>query len=148
MLEETARSPPLQGLEFSRIALQGGGRVYIWLFGVRNPFCEFLECWACLWFPMAPGPVVVTKNPCVHPGDIRRLEAVDVPQLHHLRDCIVFPSIGHRPHPDEMAGKCTQYRQVKLATNTAIFLKQKLPKVRQSAAQAIVRLGLLITVSQ
>lgn len=50
------------------------------------------------------GPVIVTKNPCVHAGDIRKLEAVDVPALHHIRDCIVFPSIGKRPHPNEMAG--------------------------------------------
>ncbi|XP_070381570.1 uncharacterized protein [Dermacentor albipictus] len=50
------------------------------------------------------GSVVVTKNPCVHAGDIRKLEAVDVPALHHIRDCIVFPSLGKRPHPNEMAG--------------------------------------------
>ena len=51
------------------------------------------------------GPVVVTRNPCLHPGDVRQLEAVDVPQLGHLVDCIVFPRRGSRPHPNEMAGK-------------------------------------------
>ncbi|XP_075735245.1 uncharacterized protein LOC119185871 isoform X3 [Rhipicephalus microplus] len=50
------------------------------------------------------GDVIVTKNPCMHPGDIRKLTAVNVPQLHHVRDCIVFPAKGDRPHPDEMAG--------------------------------------------
>lgn len=50
------------------------------------------------------GDVIVTKNPCMHPGDIRKLTAVDVPELHHVRDCIVFPAKGDRPHPDEMAG--------------------------------------------
>lgn len=49
--------------------------------------------------------VVVTRNPCLHPGDVRQLEAVDVPRLHHLVDCIVFPKIGPRPHPNEMAGR-------------------------------------------
>nr|ABL68088.1 putative RNA-directed RNA polymerase 1 [Nicotiana attenuata] len=30
------------------------------------------------------GNVVVAKNPCLHPGDIRVLRAVDVPALHHM----------------------------------------------------------------
>ena len=50
------------------------------------------------------GPVVVTRNPCLHPGDVRQLDAVDVPQLSHIVDCIVFPRRGPRPHPNEMAG--------------------------------------------
>ena len=50
------------------------------------------------------GPVVVTRNPCLHPGDVRLLTAVSAPQLDHLVDCVVFPNHGPRPHPSEMAG--------------------------------------------
>lgn len=50
------------------------------------------------------GTVLVTKCPCLHPGDVRKFKAVDMPALHHIRDCIVFPAKGHRPHPNEMAG--------------------------------------------
>uniref|UniRef100_A0A2P2J8X1 RNA-dependent RNA polymerase n=1 Tax=Rhizophora mucronata TaxID=61149 RepID=A0A2P2J8X1_RHIMU len=50
------------------------------------------------------GTVVIAKNPCLHPGDIRILEAVDAPKLHHLYDCLIFPQKGERPHTNEASG--------------------------------------------
>ncbi|KAL9438080.1 hypothetical protein AB3S75_023866 [Citrus x aurantiifolia] len=50
------------------------------------------------------GKVVVAKNPCLHPGDMRVLRAVDVPALHHMVDCVVFPAKGKRPHTNECSG--------------------------------------------
>jgi RNA-dependent RNA polymerase len=50
------------------------------------------------------GPVVISRNPCLHPGDVRILNAVDAPQLKHLFDVIVFPTTGNRPHCNEIAG--------------------------------------------
>lgn len=50
--------------------------------------------------------VVVHRSPCHHPGDIRVLRCrSDVPdELRRLKDCVVFPSNGPRPHPDECTG--------------------------------------------
>lgn len=50
------------------------------------------------------GKVVVTKNPCHHPGDLRIFEAVYHQELAHLKDVIVFPQKGHRPHSNEISG--------------------------------------------
>ncbi|CAK8563059.1 unnamed protein product [Lathyrus sativus] len=52
------------------------------------------------------GKVVVTKNPCLHPGDIRVLDAVYHEELEEngLKDCLVFPQNGPRPHPNECSG--------------------------------------------
>uniref|UniRef100_A0ACD5Y0E2 Uncharacterized protein n=1 Tax=Avena sativa TaxID=4498 RepID=A0ACD5Y0E2_AVESA len=53
---------------------------------------------------LVTGKVVVAKNPCLHPGDVRILQAVDVPSLHHMVNCVVFPQQGQRPHPNECSG--------------------------------------------
>ncbi|KAF5442827.1 hypothetical protein F2P56_035445 [Juglans regia] len=55
-------------------------------------------------FMICEGQVVVAKNPCLHPGDVGVLEAVNVPALHHMVDCVVFPQKGERPHPNEYSG--------------------------------------------
>ena len=53
------------------------------------------------------GPVVVSKNPCYLPSDVRVLEAVtciDLEQGNYLVDCIVYPLVGKIPHSAEIAG--------------------------------------------
>ena len=48
--------------------------------------------------------VLVTRNPCLHPGDLQKFKLVDRPELSHLVDCIVFPTRGKRPSADLMSG--------------------------------------------
>ena len=48
--------------------------------------------------------MLVTRNPCTHPGDLRLLKAVDKPELRHLVNVVVFPSKGIRPLCNMMAG--------------------------------------------
>ncbi|KAL7918863.1 RNA dependent RNA polymerase domain-containing protein [Trichoderma austrokoningii] len=50
------------------------------------------------------GVCIVGRNPSLHPGDIRVVEAVDVPELHHIKDVVVFPSTGDRPVPQMLSG--------------------------------------------
>lgn len=50
------------------------------------------------------GLCVIGRNPSLHAGDMRLVEAVDNPRLHHLRDVVVFPSKGDRPLPSMLSG--------------------------------------------
>lgn len=75
-------------------------------FGVleeREIFCQFKH-------PVSgekkiiTGLVVVGRSPCLHPGDIQLVTAVDKPSLHGLVDVVVFPSRGPRPIPSMLGG--------------------------------------------
>lgn len=50
------------------------------------------------------GVCVVGRNPSLHPGDLRVVEAVDRPELRHLRDVVVFPQTGDRDIPSMCSG--------------------------------------------
>lgn len=50
------------------------------------------------------GVCVVGRNPSLHPGDVRVVEAVDRPELRHLRDVVVFPQKGDRDIPSMCSG--------------------------------------------
>lgn len=50
------------------------------------------------------GTCIIGRNPSLHAGDIRVVEAVDNPKLRHLKDVVVFPSIGDRPLPSLLSG--------------------------------------------
>lgn len=51
------------------------------------------------------GKVIITRSPALHPGDIRTVEAIDVPEnspLNYLRNCVVFSQHGHRDLPSKL----------------------------------------------
>ena len=50
------------------------------------------------------GEVIAGRNPSLHPGDIRRVKAVNAKPLHHLINVVVFSSEGDRPLPSMMSG--------------------------------------------
>ncbi|RCI17473.1 hypothetical protein L249_2928 [Ophiocordyceps polyrhachis-furcata BCC 54312] len=67
-------------------------------------FLQLTDHTQCDQTEIIKGVCIVGRNPSLHPGDIRVVEAVDVPQLRHLRDEIVFPSTGDRPLPSMLSG--------------------------------------------
>lgn len=55
-------------------------------------------------YKVITGTCIVGRNPSLHPGDIRVVEALDVPALRHLRDVVVFPLTGDRDVPSMCSG--------------------------------------------
>lgn len=55
-------------------------------------------------YRVVTGVCVVGRNPSLHPGDVRVVEAVDRPELRHLRDVVVFPQKGDRDIPSMCSG--------------------------------------------
>ncbi|KAF7186607.1 RNA-dependent RNA polymerase 1 [Pseudocercospora fuligena] len=49
------------------------------------------------------GICILARNPSLHPGDVRKVRAVDKPELHHLRDVVVIPTTGDR----DLANMCS-----------------------------------------
>lgn len=50
------------------------------------------------------GVCIIARNPSLHKGDVRVVKAVNVPQLHHLCDVLVMPSVGDRDLPSMCSG--------------------------------------------
>jgi RNA dependent RNA polymerase len=48
--------------------------------------------------------IMVTRNPCLHPGDLQKFKVVERSELARLVDYIVFPTCGKRPSADLMSG--------------------------------------------
>ncbi|PSR85754.1 RNA dependent RNA polymerase-domain-containing protein [Coniella lustricola] len=55
-------------------------------------------------YKIITGLCVLGRNPSLHPGDIQIVQAVDVPELRHLRNVVVFPQNGDRDLPSMCSG--------------------------------------------
>ena len=49
------------------------------------------------------GPMLIARNPSLHPGDVRVVCGIDIPRLHHLRNVVVLPQTGDR----DVASMCS-----------------------------------------
>ncbi|KZF20474.1 RdRP-domain-containing protein [Xylona heveae TC161] len=49
------------------------------------------------------GPCLLARNPSLHPGDVRVVRAVNVPELYHLKNVVVLPQTGDR----DVASMCS-----------------------------------------
>ncbi|KKK16507.1 hypothetical protein ARAM_000426 [Aspergillus rambellii] len=54
-------------------------------------------------YEIIEGLCILARNPSLHPGDIRVVRAVNVPQLSHLKDVVVLPQTGDR----DVASMCS-----------------------------------------
>lgn len=54
-------------------------------------------------YEIIQGLCLLARNPSLHPGDIRVVNAVDVPALHYLKDVVVLPQTGDR----DIASMCS-----------------------------------------
>ncbi|KAK6341833.1 hypothetical protein TWF730_001321 [Orbilia blumenaviensis] len=50
------------------------------------------------------GPCLLARNPSLHPGDLRVVNAVDNPDLRHLKNVVVLPQTGDRPIANMCSG--------------------------------------------
>ncbi|GES78777.1 RNA-dependent RNA polymerase 6-like [Rhizophagus clarus] len=69
------------------------------------------------------GPAVITRNPCLHPGDLRKVVAVsNIPELSHLKNCVVFSQKGRKPLPSLLSGGDLDGDEYFVSFNKSIFI--------------------------
>lgn len=84
-------------------------------------------------FEIRTGPVMVTKHPVMHPGDVRMLLAVDLPELRNQKNVILFSRHGNRPEADKMSGSDLDGDQFAVTWDERLFLGEWNGCVRKSS---------------
>lgn len=101
LLKHKARIPVDQGVTLFGIMDETGyleeGEIYVTFDNSHDRIAR----------PPRRGPVLVTRSPALHPGDIKWVTMVTPPKespLRHLRNCIVFSQHGERDLPSQLSG--------------------------------------------
>ena len=102
-----------------------------------------LGCVSCYlaWLLLLHSDVVVskqvTKHPALHPGDVRMLNAVNMPALRDHRNVILFSQHGHRPESDKMSGSDLDGDEYAITWDRRLFLKH----LNSLKSESLSRLG-------
>jgi hypothetical protein len=70
------------------------------------------------------GPVMVTKHPMMHSGDVRMLLAVDMPEFRDKRNVLLFSQKGAHSEPDKMAGSDLDGDEYAITWDNRLFLDE------------------------
>lgn len=105
LLKYKARIPVSKGVTLFGIMDETGflkeGQVYVTFQGKTkaNPFGIDVS--------IPNGPLLITRSPALHPGDIQIARMITPPAghpLHSLRNCVVFSQRGNRDLPSQLSG--------------------------------------------
>jgi RNA-dependent RNA polymerase len=97
------------------------GQVFL---SLRTSRMRGTPCGSSVEYEPVVGPVMVTKHPVTHPGDIRMLEAVDILELRGQRNVILFSQHGQRPEANKMSGSDLDGDQFAVTWDERLFLKK------------------------
>ncbi|KAM3437517.1 hypothetical protein NHJ13734_004584 [Beauveria thailandica] len=105
LLKHKARIPVHKGVTLFGVMDETGflqeNQVYVTYDATRGKSGERLDT------TLTDGPILVTRSPALHPGDIQCVEMVTPPKSHplrSLRNCIVFSQKGSRDLPSQLSG--------------------------------------------
>ncbi|KAK1314065.1 RNA-dependent RNA polymerase 1 [Acorus calamus] len=70
-------------------------------------------------------------------GTLAYGQAVDVPDLHHMIDCVVFPQRGERPHPNECSGSDLDGDIYFVSWDPALIPSRQVPPMEYDPAPTI-----------
>ncbi|KGQ04334.1 RNA-dependent RNA polymerase 1 [Beauveria bassiana D1-5] len=105
LLKHKARIPVHKGVTLFGVMDETGflqeNQVYVTYDATRGKSGERLDT------TLTDGPIIVTRSPALHPGDIQCVQMVTPPESHplrSLRNCIVFSQKGSRDLPSQLSG--------------------------------------------